>query len=95
MQLNSEQKTYLQIKMCRDLAKNIRLDIGKAAANARLEKGWTLEKASNKMFDLYNYSFGVHTLEKIELGKYDLKIWDIILLSQLYNLPFDIKVLTT
>lgn len=91
MILTQEKRNQLYQIECRTLAKQIRHQIGLQVAAARLKKGWSLEEAAKKMFDIHNYSFGVHTLERIELGKHDLKLWDIILLSQLYDLPFDIK----
>lgn len=92
MEFNQEQKKYLHVLACRQVAKHLRHQIGKMIVAARIDKGWTLEQASQKMFDMYRYSFGVHTLERIELGKHDLKVWDLVMLSHLYETPFLIKI---
>ena len=92
MELKQEQKKYLHTMSCRQVAKHLRYQIGKMVASARIDRGWTLALASQKMFDMYRHSFGVHTLERIELGKHDLKVWDLVMLSHLYNVPFCIHV---
>ena len=92
MELNQEQKKYLHTISCRQVAKHLRYHIGKMVVSARIDKGWTLEQASQKMFDMYRYSFGVHTLERIELGKYDLKIWDLVMLAHLYDRSLCINI---
>lgn len=94
MILTSEKKNYLSQMECRDMAKQIRTQIGVQIATARLNKGWTLEEAAKNMFNIYHYSFGMHTLERIELGKHDLKLWDIILLSRLYDMSLGINIAT-
>lgn len=86
------QKSCLHQNECREISKVLRAQIGLQIATARLQHGWTLEEASRKMFDLHKYSFGVSAMERIELGKYDLKLWDMVMLSQLYNVPLNLTI---
>ncbi|MGN1063683.1 MAG: hypothetical protein ACI4QM_05120 [Alphaproteobacteria bacterium] len=97
MQLTAKQEVYLNMMACRDTAKLLRTQIGASVAQARLKKGWTLEKASEYMREKYHHTFSPMMLQRIELGKYDLKLWDVVVLVTLYdftiNIPFKPSVL--
>lgn len=92
MKLTPQQEIYLNMMGCRDAAKQLRVQIGTRVAEARLKKGWTLEKASQRMREKYNYTFGTFMLQNIELGKYDLKLWDIVVLCKFYEIGIDLNI---
>ena len=92
MTITQKQKNFLSQFECRDTAKQLRIQIGLQFAAARLKRSWTLEQAAKKMFDVHKFSFGPQVLQRIELGKHDLKLWDMVMLSKLYNVPLEITI---